>query len=104
MDFEAVKKVVRSGSSSGNILAEVIVSTYWHNKRTSLFLLTNLESNSRKLAFEIMEYRLSQDWDDHQFYMLALYAQDVIMPPLLPPIKRLIIKKQSNECRLFKIK
>lgn len=95
MDFEAVKKVVGSGSLSGRILAEVIVSTYWQDKKMSLYSLMNLDDNARRLFSDIMNYRTTDGWNDHQFHKLALYAQDVIMPPLLTPIKPLIRKNNK---------
>lgn len=86
MDFEAVKKVVGSGSLSGRVLAEVIVSTYWQDKKISLYSLISLDNNARKLCSDIAAYRMTEGWDDQKFYKLALYAQDVITPPLLTPI------------------
>jgi hypothetical protein len=97
MDFEKIKAIVGTGSADGNILAEVIISTYWHNKRTSLFSLTNLDKNSRKFAYKIMEYRLSKCRDDEKFHELALYAKNSLCPPyhleLPPPLKPVPLPK-----------
>ena len=99
MNFEDVKNAMDKDSGSGRLIAHVVISTYWQNKQMSLYSLMGLDTGYRKLAYEIIEYRLNPEWDDEQFHALALYARDVLDPPLLPheysltPLKAIIFPK-----------
>lgn len=78
MDFAAIKESIGRGGSGSEVMANVVVSSYWRDEPMSLFTLDRLDGVNRKLACEIMDYRRQQDWDNQKFYELALQAKDVL--------------------------
>lgn len=78
MDFEAIKESISRGGSSSRVMANVVVSTYWQDELMSLFTLSRLDGINRKLAYEVMDYRRREGWDDQKFHELAIHAKNVL--------------------------
>ena len=78
MDFEAIKESINRGGSGSRVMANVVVSTYWQDELMSLFTLSRLDGINRKLAYEIMDYRRQDGWDEQKFHDLATHAKSVL--------------------------
>lgn len=78
MDFEAIKESINRGGSGSKVMANVVVSTYWKDELMSLFSLDRLDGINRKLAYQIMDYRQQDGWDDQKFHELAIHAKSVL--------------------------
>ena len=78
LDFDGIREAINRGGSGAEVLATVIVSTYWKTKTINLYSLQSLDADNLQHAINIMTYRKRYGWDDEKFWQLAKDALLVI--------------------------
>lgn len=74
MNFGAIENVIDMDNETGEIMAQVVTSTYWGHP-VSLKDLNHFDEMNFALALEVVSYRRTSRWSDSKFFALAQYAK-----------------------------
>jgi hypothetical protein len=74
LNQEQIRTKLNADDWAIRLLAKVICSTYWGGVGVDLHELGRLDAENWTLAAAIMGYRRTPDWDDNEFYTLAVWC------------------------------
>ena len=75
LNGKQLRDKLRGEHWSQKLLAQVICSTYWGDVGVDLRELGRLDAENWQIAIEIMSYRRTPQWNDEEFWALAVWCK-----------------------------